>query len=144
MKESIDSLNVIINTTKSDSLKVDALLNLSNHYGEVDFSATEDLIYQAISIINSIQGKSKYWYDKEAVAYIKKAATKQKLSIKEINTPFKWGEDFGLFTQQYKGAMFGLGAGKNTPALHNPDYDFPDEITVTGAQLFYNILKEVQ
>lgn len=40
--------------------------------------------------------------------------------------------------------MFGLGSGKNTPALHNPDYDFPDDITVTGAQLFYNILKEVQ
>lgn len=82
--------------------------------------------------------------DKEAVDYIKKAATKQKLSINEITTPFKWGEDFGLFTQQFKGAIFGLGAGKDTPALHNPDYDFPDEVTVTGAQLFYNILKEVQ
>nr|BFF38807.1 amidohydrolase [Tenacibaculum mesophilum] len=82
--------------------------------------------------------------NKEAVEYIKKVAEQLNLSINEINTPFKWGEDFGLFTQQYKGAMFGLGAGKNTPALHNPDYDFPDEITVTGAQLFYNILKEVQ
>lgn len=82
--------------------------------------------------------------DKEAVDYIKKAATKQKLSINEITTPFKWGEDFGLFTQQFKGAIFGLGAGKDTPALHNPDYDFPDKVTVTGAQLFYNILKEVQ
>ncbi|MFT7899399.1 amidohydrolase [Tenacibaculum ascidiaceicola] len=82
--------------------------------------------------------------NKEAVVYIKSAAKQLNLSINEINTPFKWGEDFGLFTQQYKGAMFGLGAGKNTPALHNPDYDFPDEITVTGAQLFYNILKEVQ
>lgn len=82
--------------------------------------------------------------NKEAVEYIKSAATNQGLSINEINTPFKWGEDFGLFTQQYKGAIFGLGAGKNTPALHNPDYDFPDEITVTGVQIFYNILKEVQ
>lgn len=82
--------------------------------------------------------------NKEAVEYIKSAAEQLNLSINEINTPFKWGEDFGLFTQQFKGAMFGLGAGKDTPALHNPDYDFPDEITVTGAQLFYNILKEVQ
>lgn len=80
MKKSIDSLNVIINTIKSDSLKVDALLNLSNHYGEVDFSATEDLIYQAISIINSIQGKSKYWYDKEAVAYDKLGVMQRKAS----------------------------------------------------------------
>lgn len=82
--------------------------------------------------------------DKEAVEYIKSTAIQLNLSINEVNTPFKWGEDFGLFTRQYKGAMFGLGAGKNTSALHNPDYDFPDEITVTGAQLFYNILKEVQ
>ncbi|CAM1360958.1 Amidohydrolase [Tenacibaculum sediminilitoris] len=82
--------------------------------------------------------------NKEAVEYIKLAAAQLNLAINEINTPFKWGEDFGLFTQQYKGAMFGLGAGKNTPALHNPDYDFPDEITITGTQLFYNILKEVQ
>ena len=41
--------------------------------------------------------------------------------------PFKWGEDFGLFTAKYKGCMFGLGSGEDMPALHNPDYDFPDE-----------------
>ena len=81
--------------------------------------------------------------NQEAVSIIKKSAEKQKLSINEIKTPFKWGEDFGLFTQKYKGAMFGLGAGKNTPALHNPDYDFPDDITMTGVQLFYSIAKEV-
>lgn len=77
----------------------------------------------------------------EAVAMIKQAANQQNLKINEIQTPFKWGEDFGLFTQQYNGAMFGLGAGKNTPALHNPDYDFPDEITMTGVELFYNLAK---
>ncbi len=80
---------------------------------------------------------------KEAVAYIKSAAVELNLSTSEINTPFKWGEDFGLFTQQYKGAMFGLGAGKDTPALHNPDYDFPDDITLTGVQLFYSLTREV-
>lgn len=79
----------------------------------------------------------------EAVSIIRKAAVAQDLSINEINIPFKWGEDFGLFTQKYKGAMFGLGAGMNTPALHNPDYDFPDDITLTGSQMFYTILKEV-
>ena len=81
--------------------------------------------------------------DNEAVSIIKKSAEKQNLSINEIKTPFKWGEDFGLFTQKHKGAMFGLGAGKDTPALHNPDYDFPDDITMTGVHLFYSIAKEV-
>jgi amidohydrolase len=80
--------------------------------------------------------------DKEAVNIIKNAAKKADLPIENVLYPFKWGEDFGLFTQKYKGAIFGLGAGKNTPALHNPDYDFPDEITTTGITMFYNIIKE--
>lgn len=50
--------------------------------------------------------------------------------------PFKWGEDFGLFTAKYKGCMFGLGAGEDLPALHNPDYDFPDELIPHGVELF--------
>jgi hypothetical protein len=29
----------------------------------------------------------------------------------EKDNPFTWGEDFGLFTQHYPGAMFGLGSG---------------------------------
>ena len=54
--------------------------------------------------------------------------------------PFKFGEDFGVFTQRYPGAMFGLGSGINTPALHNPDYDFPDEIIETGISMFKEII----
>lgn len=57
--------------------------------------------------------------------------------------PFKFGEDFGWLTQQYRGAMFGLGAGEMTPALHNPDYDFPDELIATGVDLFTRIIQQV-
>ncbi len=81
--------------------------------------------------------------DPEAVNAIKQAAKLNELSITETKVPFKWGEDFGLFTQQFKGAMFGIGAGKNTPALHNPDYDFPDDITPTGVSMFYTIINEI-
>lgn len=49
--------------------------------------------------------------------------------------PFKWGEDFGLFTARYRGCMFGLGAGVDLPALHNPDYDFPDALIPHGVEL---------
>ena len=38
--------------------------------------------------------------------------------------------------------MFGLGAGLDTPALHNPDYDFPDELIDTGVQLFGGIIDQ--
>lgn len=81
--------------------------------------------------------------NKEAVNYIKESALKLNLDILEKELPFSFGEDFGLITQQFKGAMFGLGAGEKSPSLHNPDYDFPDEIINTGSTLFYQITKEI-
>ena len=79
----------------------------------------------------------------EAVNFIRKSASNLNLDILEKELPFTFGEDFGLFTQHFKGAMLGLGSGENTPALHNPDYDFPDEIIETGINLFHQITKEI-
>ena len=79
----------------------------------------------------------------EAVEFIRNAAKLNKLSLTERTYPFRWGEDFGAFTQLYKGAMFGLGAGTSTPALHNPDYDYPDEITESGIKMFYQIIQQI-
>ncbi|MDV7390203.1 hypothetical protein RZS08_02565, partial [Arthrospira platensis SPKY1] len=81
--------------------------------------------------------------DEEAVEKVRNAAKALNLSIIEKQEPFKWGEDFGLFTANYKGCMLGIGSGENTPALHNPDYDFPDEIIEPSALLFFNILKDL-
>lgn len=77
----------------------------------------------------------------EAVDAIVKAANELDYPLRMMSEPFKFGEDFGIFTQHYKGAMFGLGAGEDTPALHNPDYDFPDDIRKTGVEVFYHILQ---
>jgi amidohydrolase len=82
--------------------------------------------------------------DEEAVGFIQKAAIEAQLSCLIKEEPFKWGEDFGLFTQQFTGAMFALGAGKDTPALHNPDYDFPDELISSGSKIFIKILEQLQ
>jgi len=79
----------------------------------------------------------------DANNFIKNASKVLSLNVFEKDTPFSWGEDFGLFTQLYKGAMFGLGAGKEIPALHHSDYDFPDEIISTGVKLFHQISKEI-
>ena len=79
----------------------------------------------------------------EAVNFIRKSASNLQLNVLEKELPFTFGEDFGLITQHFKGAMFGLGSGENTPSLHNPDYDFPDEIIKTGTSLFYQIIKEI-
>lgn len=81
--------------------------------------------------------------DKLSVDIVRNAARKNNFEIEERTYPFKWGEDFGLFTSQHKGCMFGVGAGVDCPALHNPDYDFPEELIETGCQLFINIMRQI-
>lgn len=78
----------------------------------------------------------------EAVQIIEAAADKVGAEIYHKKEPFSWSEDFGHFTSEYKGAMFGLGAGKNHPALHAQTYDFPDEIINTGISMFTQIINE--
>ncbi|WP_080055362.1 amidohydrolase [Spirosoma aerolatum] len=77
----------------------------------------------------------------EAFKQIKQSAQRLGYPFLEKQEPFKWGEDFGLFTQRYKGAMFGIGAGINSPALHNDDYDFNDELIEPAAQLFFDLIR---
>lgn len=78
--------------------------------------------------------------DPGAVATIIEAAGELDLPSTELSSPFTWGEDFGVFTHIYKGAMFGIGAGVDVPALHNYDYDFPDELTPIAIDVFYKII----
>ena len=78
-----------------------------------------------------------------AVDCIEQSAKKNQLSYFDKPFPFQWGEDFGLFTEHLPGAMFGLGAGEDTPALHHVDYDFPDAIIPQGIELFYGIAEEI-
>ena len=39
--------------------------------------------------------------------------------------------------------MFALGAGDTSPQLHNPDYDFPDELIPVGFKLFREIVEGI-
>lgn len=57
--------------------------------------------------------------------------------------PFRFGEDFGWFSKQYQTAMFGLGAGLNSPALHHADYDFPDVVIETGIKMFAGLIENI-
>lgn len=75
----------------------------------------------------------------EAFGLIKEAAESHDLEFEEMSSGVKWGEDFGLITQRFSGAMFGVGSGEDCPALHNPDYDFPDDIIETGIKMFTGI-----
>ena len=60
-----------------------------------------------------------------------------------IDEPFRWSEDFGHFTSHFKGMLFGIGSGTNSPGLHNNDYDFPDEVLPPAVQVFYHSLLKI-
>ncbi|TVR81714.1 MAG: amidohydrolase [Saprospirales bacterium] len=78
----------------------------------------------------------------QSVEAILNSASKNGLQTIEVDRPFRWGEDFGRLSSKFRGAMFGLGAGENTPDLHNPDYDFPDELIETGVRVFKGIITQ--
>lgn len=82
--------------------------------------------------------------DVTAVRHIRKAAQQLGLEYQELDVPFRWGEDFGLITTLYPGAMFGIGAGEECKPLHHPAYDYPDEITPTTIRMFVAIQKSIQ
>ena len=77
----------------------------------------------------------------EAMAEVRDAALRSGLEYKELELPFSWGEDFGLLTQHYPGALFGLGSGEYQPSLHHPHFDFPDELLPIGVRLFCELVQ---
>ncbi len=79
----------------------------------------------------------------ECVQHIVKAAIDSELKIEHIEKGFRWSEDFGHFTSQFKSALFGLGSGKDQPQLHNEHYDFPDVIIEPGVNIFYHIYAQL-
>lgn len=79
-----------------------------------------------------------------AVDIINKAASALGLEQQTIAEGFRFGEDFGIFTSLYPGAMFGIGAGEDCRPLHHPAYDYPDELTATGINMFITIQDKAQ
>ena len=77
------------------------------------------------------------------VKKIEEVAKSNHINFQYLEKPFRWSEDFAHFTQKYPGVLLGLGSGENHPQLHNPDYDFPDEIIENGVKMFYEIYKQI-
>ncbi|WP_113910832.1 amidohydrolase [Roseovarius dicentrarchi] len=57
--------------------------------------------------------------------------------------PMRASEDFGVFGWTAKAAMLLLGSGTEHAALHNPDYDFPDDLIPIGAAIFDHIARDI-
>lgn len=76
------------------------------------------------------------------VTVVENAAKRLGLSLGHLTEPFRWSEDFGRFGAVCPVGFFGLGSGFAQPALHNPEYDFPDAILETGINMFAEIINE--
>ena len=81
--------------------------------------------------------------DSKCSGLVHEIATDLGFDILEPETPFAWSEDFGNFTAIAPGALFGLGSGEDTPALHNPTYDFPDDLIPFGTAMFAGVLQRL-
>ncbi|UJW74230.1 amidohydrolase [Rhizobium sp. SL42] len=79
----------------------------------------------------------------EAVAHLARALDAEGISHDEGDLPMRGSEDFGRLRAVAPSAMFFLGSGENYPALHNPDYDFPDALIATGARIFMRVIRDL-
>ncbi|MEP3296810.1 MAG: amidohydrolase [Pseudoruegeria sp.] len=80
--------------------------------------------------------------DPVAVDVAMRAMDRLGISHDKNGLPMRASEDFGVFGQKAKAAMLCLGSGVDGPALHNPDYDFKDELIPVGAALFDQIARD--
>lgn len=61
----------------------------------------------------------------------------------DAGLPMRASEDFGVFGWNAKAAMLLLGSGERHAALHNPDFDFPDDLIPVGAAIFERIARSL-
>ena len=78
----------------------------------------------------------------EAVAHLRRALYAEGVRHSP-GEPLRASEDFGRFGSAGKSAMFFLGAGERHASLHNPDYDFPDDLIPIGARIFMRAVRDL-
>ena len=81
--------------------------------------------------------------DKEAYDIAVNAMKSLNINYGSIGVPMRASEDFGIFGKQSKAAMLCLGPGKDYAALHNPDYDFNDDLIPIGTGIFERITRDL-
>lgn len=79
--------------------------------------------------------------DAEATDILLRALEAEGIPLAEAEFPMRGSEDFGRFGAYAKSAMFLLGSGERSPSLHNPDFDFPDDLIAIGARVFVRAVR---
>ena len=119
---------VTLRTTTDDQMQalVDAAERLARKAAEKDGLGLETSYHEIFSHCDNDAG---------AVAMLRAALDVEGVSH-EPGEALRASEDFGRFAAVSRSAMFYLGAGEKHPALHNPDYDYPDDLIPLGARIF--------
>ena len=81
--------------------------------------------------------------DAQATEILRTALDALSISHDGAGLPMRGSEDFGRFGHTARSAMLFLGAGTGQPALHNPDYDFPDDLIPIGARIFARVARDL-
>jgi amidohydrolase len=106
----------------------------------VELIAKEYRLNVSVSFRDSFQAVVN---EEKAWDYVNQSAKKLKMKTKHIRTPFRWSEDFGQFSNVTNTLLFGIGAGRKHPQLHESIYDFPDELIPTGVNLFTEVIRKI-
>jgi len=81
--------------------------------------------------------------DSDAYVVATKAMDVLGVPYGDAGVPMRASEDFGVFGWDAKAAMLCLGPGEDYAALHNPDYDFPDDLIPIGSAIFERIARDL-
>ena len=78
----------------------------------------------------------------ETTEMVASALEVETISFAPQPDPTRFSEDFGQFGQQCPATLFLLGSGERQPQLHNPDFDFPDDLIAIGTRIFERIVRQ--
>ena len=81
--------------------------------------------------------------DPEAHGVATSAMDALNIHYSDVDLPMRASEDFGVFGWNSKAAMLCLGPGEDYASLHNPNYDFPDDLIPVGSAIFERITREL-
>ena len=79
--------------------------------------------------------------DPSVAAVVLDAAQRCGFDVVTPDLALRGGEDFGLFSERFPCCMVLLGAGEDTHPIHNPHYDFTDDLLDIGVRLFDTIVR---
>ena len=77
-----------------------------------------------------------------AVEMLARALDAEGIMWDEDGLPMRASEDFGAFRARAASAMFLLGAGEEHASLHNPDYDFPDDLIAIASGVMMRVARD--